>query len=73
MQYEYDATADKCPLPLVKTRVMLKKLEQGDCLRVLIADHGTKSDLPRYLTKVGYAFQQQNIDNSVVEILIHYR
>ena len=56
MTYEYDATQDKCPVPLVNLRLLLRKL--------------TKKDIPRLLLKQGFYFEQRNVDKHTVELLI---
>ncbi len=70
MLYEYDATEECCPVPLVKLRLMLKKMTQNDSCIIRIADKGSKSDIPKLLTNQGYLFKQINLSNSVIEISI---
>ena len=71
MLYEYDATKDKCPLPLVKLRLLLKKMRINDTCLIRITDQGSKNDIPNLLNKKGFKFKEQNIDNDIVELLIH--
>jgi TusA-related sulfurtransferase len=70
MIYKYDARKDKCPLPLVKMRFMLKKLRDNDTCIILIADQGSKSDIPKYLSTKGYQYTQQQLEDSIVEFHI---
>jgi tRNA 2-thiouridine synthesizing protein A len=70
MIYQYDASKDKCPLPLVKMRVLLKKLQSDDTCIIRLADQGSKSDIPKYLATKGYQYTQQQLDNSIVEFHI---
>lgn len=70
MIYEYDASKDKCPLPLVKMRVLLKKLQSNDSCIIRIADRGSKVDIPKYLKQKGYQFSQHHICQSIVELHI---
>lgn len=70
MHYHYDATQDKCPLPLVKLRVILKKMREGDECFISIADKGSKSDIPKLLHKQGYTFMKNDISPSVIEFHI---
>jgi TusA-related sulfurtransferase len=58
MLYEYDGTEEKCPLPLVKMRIILKKMYHGDTLMIKISDKGSIKDIPKLLTKQGYLFSQ---------------
>ena len=56
MTYIYDATLEKCPLPLVKLRVILRKMVAGDNCLLQIVDTGSKKDIPKLLNKQGYLF-----------------
>lgn len=73
MLYEYDASNEACPLPLVKLRVMLKKMLAGDSCLITIADKGSKQDIPKLLDKQGYRYRTREIDHQLVEILIQAR
>jgi len=73
MLYEYDATRDKCPLPLVKMRVILKKMHANDKCLISINDKGSKSDIPKYLTKAGYVYSCKECEAGIVELLIENR
>lgn len=70
MQFEYDASQDACPLPLVKLRVILKKMTVNDTCMIRIADKGSKQDIPKLLTQLGYHFTRAQIDSQVVELII---
>jgi len=71
MLYKYDGTGEKCPLPLVKMRVILKKMKQGDTFLIQISDKGSIKDIPKLLTKQGYQFTEQYISQHVVQIMIN--
>mgnify|MGYP000099895817 FL=1 len=73
MLYEYDATNERCPLPLVKTRVILKKMKENDVCILRLADSGSKSDIPRLLKKQNYDFQVTQLDTNEIEIKISGR
>lgn len=70
MFYEYDATQDKCPVPLVNLRLILKKMTQDDSCMIRICDKGSKKDIPKLLLKLGYNFEQREIDEFVTELNI---
>lgn len=73
MDLIYDARLDKCPLPLVKLRQMLKKMQNGDHCIIQIADPGSKKDIPKLLKKYGYVYSESVIHGSVIELRIPYR
>lgn len=70
MQYKYDATLEKCPLPLVKLRVILKKMQANDTCLMLISDQGSKKDIPQLLIKLGYTYSLKQINDVIVELFI---
>jgi TusA-related sulfurtransferase len=70
MIFRYDASQEKCPLPLVNLRVILKKMQQGDSCILQISDTGSKENIPKLLCKLGYSYHQSPIDNNVVEITL---
>lgn len=70
MIFEYDASDEKCPLPLVNSRLLLKKMQKGDLCILTIADKGSIEDIPKLLTKLGFSYNQSLIDNGKVKITI---
>ncbi|REL29390.1 sulfurtransferase TusA family protein [Thalassotalea euphylliae] len=73
MNYQYDASGEVCPLPLVKLRVLLKKMKIGDSCRLLIKDTGSKSDIPKLLDKLNYPYTSSIIDDGIQELNIRIR
>ena len=70
MIFEYDASGEKCPLPLVNLRLLLKKMKQGDVCILTITDKGSIEDIPKLLSKLGYCYNQSLIDNGRVRITL---
>ncbi|TMM44773.1 sulfurtransferase TusA family protein [Colwellia ponticola] len=70
MIYKYDGKGQKCPVPLVNLRFLLKKMHQGDQCIILIDDIGSINDIPKLLDKYNYCYQAQTIDDGAVEIQI---
>ena len=70
MLYKYDATSEKCPLPLVKMRVILKKMQPGDSCLLKISDKSSIKDIPKLLRKLGYQFTPQFLNDDVLQLLI---
>jgi TusA-related sulfurtransferase len=71
MIYKYDGRGEKCPVPLVKLRLLLKKMQDGDQCIITIDDSGSIKDIPKLLDKQGYIYQQQTNDIGFVEISIN--
>ncbi len=71
MLIEYDATQEKCPLPLVKMRQILNKMQQGDSLQMLIKDPSSKQDIPKYLSDNGYQVVAHKVDQVILQLNIN--
>jgi TusA-related sulfurtransferase len=70
MIFQYDASQEKCPLPLVKLRLILKEMKKKDVCTLKIKDSASKKNIPKLLSQLGYCFKQTPIDNNVVEITL---
>jgi len=71
MIYEYDARSDKCPVPLVQLRLLLKKMSDSDSCLLKISDQGSIQDIPKLLTKQGYTYKQSWLEKNSLELFIH--
>ncbi|WP_371372577.1 sulfurtransferase TusA family protein [Thalassotalea aquiviva] len=69
-EIEYNAEGERCPLPLVKTKLLLKQLGAGQRLKLILTDPGSIADIPKWLTSQGIEFSQ-NHQQDVVEIIIN--
>lgn len=70
MIYHYDGTKEKCPIPLVQTRLLLKQLTPGDTCMLMLKDTGSIKDIPKLLLKQGYSYSQTPKANGIIEICI---
>ncbi|QOL25181.1 sulfurtransferase TusA family protein [Thalassotalea sp. LPB0316] len=68
MHFEYDATKEKCPLPLVKLRVILKKMQPSDTCMIQISDKGSIKDIPKLLKEQGFQFNLKQISTATTQI-----
>ncbi|GAA0819606.1 hypothetical protein GCM10009111_23880 [Colwellia asteriadis] len=71
MIYSYDGTRERCPIPLVQTRLLLKKMREGDYCQLQLKDSGSIQDIPKLLSKLGYSYTQHKNKDDVVEITIN--
>ena len=49
--YKLDALGLKCPMPVLKTKKMIKQMKSGETLELIADDMGAKSDIPALLNK----------------------
>lgn len=71
MIYEYDARSEKCPVPLVQLRLLLKRMSDSDSCLLKISDQGSIQDIPKLLTKQGYTYKQSWLEKNTLELFIH--
>ncbi|MBM7073728.1 response regulator SirA [Shewanella sp. OPT22] len=65
-----DLTNFRCPLPLVKTKLALKTLPEGEKLQVLLSDRNSRHDVPKYLIKEGYFVQEVSNSSELLELIV---
>ena len=70
MIFQYDASKEKCPVPLVNLRLLLKKMQNNDSCVIKIKASSSIKDIPKLLAKLGYKHTLTTNDENVVEIMI---
>ncbi|WP_025821399.1 sulfurtransferase TusA family protein [Shewanella marina] len=53
-----DFSGQRCPIPLVQTKLALKQLEHGQSIEIVLSDSGSRRDVPAFLKKSGYHVTQ---------------
>ncbi len=54
MQYTLDITREHCPMTLVRTKLQLAKMAEGDTLEVLLLDGEPLRNIPRSMEEQGF-------------------
>ncbi len=49
-----DASGLNCPLPVLKTKGVLKDMQEGQILEVISTDPGSKADIPAFCKRTGH-------------------
>ncbi|WP_142826847.1 sulfurtransferase TusA family protein [Planococcus soli] len=59
-----DAKGLACPMPIVKTRKVMKEMDSGEVLEILATDKGAKADLTAWAKSGGHELldSQENGD-----------
>lgn len=70
MHFQYDGSNERCPVPLVQLRVMLKKMKVNDSCSIKIHDQGSKQDIPKWLTMRGYNYNTEILTSGVIQLHI---
>lgn len=48
-----DVSGLACPMPVLKTKQAMNKLESGKTMKVIATDKGSKSDIPAWVKQTG--------------------
>lgn len=64
-----DLTSDVCPLALVKLKLALKRQLDGTLL-VLLSDSGSKQDVPLFLKKRGYRYENISLCADIMQLKV---
>jgi tRNA 2-thiouridine synthesizing protein A len=67
---EVDARAMNCPMPLLKAKQALNKLEKGDQLKVLATDAGSQRDFQVFCQQSGHILEQSKEHQGVFTYII---
>lgn len=49
-----DTKGLSCPMPMLKTKKTIKKIDSGQVLEVVGTDPGSKNDIPEWCSKSGH-------------------
>lgn len=65
-----DLSGLKCPLPVLRTRKALRRLNPGDQVQVICTDPLAAIDVPNLVRETGDILVNQQQDNSQITFLI---
>ena len=57
-----DCRGLSCPMPLLKTKKAIGKMNSGQIIEILGTDPGTKNDLPGFASKAGHEYLGEKED-----------
>ncbi|WP_432452210.1 MULTISPECIES: sulfurtransferase TusA family protein [unclassified Agarivorans] len=61
-----------CPIPLLQSKLWLKQAQQGEQLKLWLADPGSCRDIPKYFQGLGHEVKiEQNSQQFCVTITVH--
>ena len=52
-----DCRGLSCPMPVLKTKKAIGKMQSGQILEILSTDTGTKNDMPAFTKRAGHEYQ----------------
>ena len=65
-----DATGLSCPMPVLKAKKALGGIADGDALKLLSTDPGSKSDIPAFCSATGHTLEESGEEDGVFTYLI---
>ncbi|HYG56528.1 MAG TPA: sulfurtransferase TusA family protein [Symbiobacteriaceae bacterium] len=65
-----DARGLACPMPIVKAKKGIDKLESGQVLELLTTDRGSGNDLPAWVKTGGHELLETRLEEGVFHFLI---
>jgi tRNA 2-thiouridine synthesizing protein A len=68
--HSLDAKGLSCPMPLLRTKKEIDKLESGQILEVLGTDPGSRNDLPGWAERSGHEFMGEKEDSGFFRFFI---
>ncbi|MBQ6446565.1 MULTISPECIES: sulfurtransferase TusA family protein [Oceanobacillus] len=68
-----DAKGLSCPMPIVKTKVAISELEEGQVLEVHTTDKGARNDIPAWAKSGGHELLKHEEENDVLKFWIRKR
>lgn len=67
---QIDARGLRCPLPVLRTKAYLSKMQAGEVLRVLATDRGSVKDLAAFAKQTGHELLSSTESEGVFEFFI---
>lgn len=65
-----DTLGLKCPLPILKAKKIIKKMNSGETMELLSDDGGAKADIPALLRKTGCTLLELKEEGEKLTFLI---
>ena len=59
-----------CPMPVLKTKKTIGKMESGQILEILSTDPGTKNDMPAFTRRAGYEYLGEKDDDGFIRFYV---
>jgi|TARA_R110000850_G_scaffold34843_1_gene93514 TusA-related sulfurtransferase len=66
MEYDYlvDATGETCPMPLLRAKQQLNKMNTGECVKVMASDAASVRDFASFISLAGHELHSDIVPSS---------
>ena len=68
-----DCKGLSCPMPILKTKKTIGKMQSGQVLEVQSSDPGTRNDLPAFAKKGGHEYLGEKEDQGFVRFFLRVK
>ncbi len=65
-----DCKGLSCPMPILKAKKAIEKMESGQVLEILSTDPGTKNDMPAFAKRGGHEYLGEKEDEGFVRFYL---
>ncbi|MFD1007613.1 MULTISPECIES: sulfurtransferase TusA family protein [Oceanisphaera] len=65
-----DASAWRCPVPLLQVKLWLKEAQGGQQLQLVMTDAGSRQDIPAYLLRMGHSITVASENANMLTLII---
>ncbi|MFP3913139.1 MAG: sulfurtransferase TusA family protein [Desulfobacteraceae bacterium] len=65
-----DCRGLSCPMPILKTKKAINKMDSGKIIEVLSTDPGTKNDLPAFAKRGGHEYLGHKDDEGFARLYL---
>lgn len=62
---EVDAKGESCPMPLLRAKQQLNRMQSGQCLRVEATDAGSLRDFRAFAEMAGHQLFEDHVESDV--------
>ena len=60
----------KCPMPVLKTKKIIKKMNPDEILEVIANDQGARADIPALLKRIGCTLENLKEEDGLLTFVI---
>ena len=65
-----DAKGLSCPMPLLRTKKEIGKINSGDVLEILGTDPGSRNDIPGWCSRSGHEYLGEKEDSGFIRFFV---
>ena len=68
--YKLNAIGQRCPIPIINAKKIMKKMKPGETLEIIADDMGAKADVPALVKKTGDTLLESKEEGEILTFLV---